>query len=167
MALKAIDVSNLGFNPFERFGSEWALLTAGTVSDCNTMTVSWGMAGPVWGVSGVTVYVRESRYTKEFLDREELFTVTFFGGDKKAAMGLCGKVSGRDCDKISQAGLIPVDVDGAVSFEGATLVLVCRKMFSAPLEAEGFAYDKPLMWYADGDFHTMYVGKIESAYVTE
>lgn len=167
MALKQIDVNELDFNPFEKFTGEWALITAGPADNCNTMTISWGMAGPIWGVPSVTTYVRESRYTKQFIDREELFTLTFFGGEKKDALGICGKMSGRDGNKIEAAGLTPVTIDGTTTFEGATLVLVCRKMFSAPLEVENFAYDKPRAWYADGDIHTMYVGKIEAAYVAE
>ena len=51
-------------------GKEWMLITAGTVSDCNTMTASWGGLGVIWGKPSATVYIRQSRYTKEFVDRK-------------------------------------------------------------------------------------------------
>ena len=66
-----------------------------------------------------TAYIRDSRYTKEFVDREDYFTLAFFGEEHREALNLCGRVSGRDEDKIKEAGLTPYYVDGTVAFEEA------------------------------------------------
>ena len=109
MSFKRIAPEELRVNPFSMIGKEWMLITAGTVSDCNTMTASWGGLGVIWGKPSATVYIRQSRYTKEFVDREERFTISVFDEAYRPALNLCGKVSGRDCDKIKEAGLTPVD----------------------------------------------------------
>ena len=72
----------LDINPFTKIGNEWALLTAGTKAKCNTMTVSWGGMGVIWNKNVVYVFVRDSRYTKEFMDNGEFFSLSFF--DKKS-----------------------------------------------------------------------------------
>ena len=50
---------------FNVFDQKWALLTAGTKDSFNTMTVSWGGLGTLWGKPAASVYVRSSRYTHE------------------------------------------------------------------------------------------------------
>ena len=168
MGYIAIDPKSIELNPYDVVMKEWALLSAGTAESCNTMTIGWGAIGAVWGQAAFTAYVRQSRYTKEFLDANDLFTVSFFGDQKRDALMTCGRKSGRDCDKVAEAGLTTVDLDGTVAFEGARLVLVCRKAFVQDMPAECFkdqaVFDK---WYADGDLHTQYIGFIEAAYVQE
>ena len=95
------------------------LLTAGTKDKFNTMTASWGGAGIFWGKPAVTCYIRPQRYTKEFIDKEELFSVSFLKDGHRDALKLCGSVSGRDHDKIKEAGLTPVFIDGVPAFEEA------------------------------------------------
>ena len=62
---------------FSKFDKQWALLTAGKEDDFNTMTISWGNMGTLWERPVMTVYVRTSRYTHDFMDREDYFTVSF------------------------------------------------------------------------------------------
>lgn len=81
MSFKEIKPEELNFNPFTRIGSDWMLLTAGTKDKFNTMTASWGGAGVFWGKPAVTCYIRPQRYTKEFIDKEELFSVSFLKTD--------------------------------------------------------------------------------------
>ena len=73
MAFREIDIRGLSLNPFTRFGDDWALVTAGDESGLNTMTVSWGQMGTLWGRDVVTVYIRPSRHTKAFVDAAERF----------------------------------------------------------------------------------------------
>lgn len=166
MAFTEIDPKELNEAPFKLFDDEWALLTAGSCDNCNTMTVSWGAAGTLWGGPAVTAYVRQTRYTKEFIDGNDSFTLSFFGDDCKKALALCGKVSGRDCDKIAEAGLTVTDFDGAAGFEEARLVLKCSKKFEQLLAPDGFI-DKDILakQYGDKNYHTMYIGLIEKAYI--
>ena len=77
--MKKIDVKSLQDNVFSLIGDRWMLITAGTAERCNTMTASWGGLGVLWGAPAATIYLRPQRYTKEFVDREEYFTLCFFG----------------------------------------------------------------------------------------
>ena len=159
--LKKIDLKDLKDNVFTRIGDQWMLITAGQGEDCNTMTASWGGLGVIWGQPAATVYIRPQRYTKEFVDREPLYTLCFFPESYKKALGYLGTHSGRDGDKVAEAGLTPVFGDGYTYFAEANLVMVCRKLYRAPVLEEGFL-DKELMneYYPQRDFHDLYVGEI-------
>ena len=45
------------------------LLTTSDAGKVNTMTIGWGTLGIEWGKPIFVAYVRESRYTREFLDK--------------------------------------------------------------------------------------------------
>ena len=165
MALQKVDPRSLAFNPFSKIHEQWALLGAGTMDKFNMMTVSWGGLGVVWFKDVCTVYVRESRYTKEFMDKNEMFTLTFLKAGNEDALKLCGAKSGRDMDKMKDSGLTPIPLEGTVGFEEAELTFVCRKLYYGELSKENFMYEETLQRaYPDGDYHTMYVGEIVAAY---
>ena len=107
MAFIEVAVEELQFNPFTKIGKEWLLITAGDEKKCNTMTASWGGVGVIWNKNVVTTYIRPQRYTKEFVDANETFTIAFFDEAYRKALSLCGTVSGRGRDKIKDAGLTP------------------------------------------------------------
>ena len=88
----------------------------------------------MWGKNVATAYIRPNRYTKEFVDREDYFTLAFFGEEHREALNLCGRVSGRDEDKIKEAGLTPYYVDGTTAVEEADLVFVCRKLYAQDMQ---------------------------------
>ena len=166
--MKEIERSQLPLDPFALIGGDWFLLTAGTEArGYNTMTCSWGHFGPLWANDTAVVYVRPQRYTKEFVDREELYTLSFFDGRKKE-LGYLGSRSGRDEDKVAKVGLTPVFENGYTYFAEAKLVIVCKKLYQAPLKEEYFL-DKETVEknYPDRDFHDLYVGKIEKILVAE
>lgn len=71
MELQKVEVRSLEFNPFVKIQEQWALLGAGTMDSFNMMTVNWGGLGVIWFKDVCTVYVRESRYTKEFMDKSQ------------------------------------------------------------------------------------------------
>ena len=64
-------------NPFVKIGKDWGLVSAGNKENYNTMTVSWGGMGIMWGKKVCFIFVRESRHTKTLLDQGELFSVSF------------------------------------------------------------------------------------------
>lgn len=169
--MKEVDIKELRFNPFNLLGKEWMLLTAGNAQDgCNTMTISWGNMGCLWGNNdpSVIVYVRPSRYTKTFVDREGYFTLCVMDSTFKPQMAYLGSASGRNEDKIAKAGLTKVFADNSVYFAEAKMVLVCKKMYASPLKEEGFVYQETIdESYPERDFHTMYVGKIEKVLVRD
>ncbi len=150
-------------NPFAMIGTQWMLVTAqkpdGSV---NTMTASWGGVGVIWGKNAAYVVIRPQRYTKEFIDSAECFSLTFFPEEYKKALSYLGSVSGRDEDKIAKSGLHVVTGDGAPYFEESRLVLQCRKMYHQDFVKEGFYSEKlPEQFYGVGDYHTLYIVEIE------
>jgi len=168
MAFKSIPYESLSFNPFTKIGKAWALLTAGIEGDYNTMTVSWGAVGYIWGKPSVTVYVRPQRYTKGFVDREDYFTLSFYPADCKPALGYLGQASGRDGDKVGKVGFTPVHTHGTTYFEEAELVFVCRKI-SRTLIGEDSFLDKDVQEknYPAHDFHEMYIAEVVDVLVKE
>ena len=105
--MKEINYKDMKFNPFNLIGGEWMLITAGDENSCNTMTASWGHLGCLWGNNdpSAVVYIRESRYTKEFVDEEPYFSLCVMDKSFKKQMAYLGSTSGRDEDKIAKAGL--------------------------------------------------------------
>ena len=142
MASQEISIDSLEFNPFHKIQKEWMLITAGDEKKSNTMTASWGGLGIMWGKNIATAYIRPQRYTKEFVDANEDFTLSFLPEEYRKALSVCGSVSGRDGDKWSASGLHPYYVDGTTAVEEANLIFVCKKQ------------------YPEKDYHTMYMGEI-------
>ncbi|MGI6080403.1 MAG: flavin reductase family protein [Candidatus Avilachnospira sp.] len=162
MSFREIKPEELNENVFKLIGKDWMLITAGSKDNCNTMTASWGAMGIMWGKPSVTCYIRQSRYTKEFVDREEYFTISVFDEEYRKALNLCGTVSGRDRDKIKEAGLTVCEAGSSVAFEEAKIIIVCKKEYAQFMGPENFtekANDE--RWYEDKDYHTMYIGSIE------
>jgi flavin reductase (DIM6/NTAB) family NADH-FMN oxidoreductase RutF len=148
-------------NPFTKIGKEWALVTAGNKQKCNTMTVSWGGLGVIWGKDVVYIFVRESRYTKEFIDNGEFFSLSFLDKTYKEDLAYCGTKSGRDEDKWEHSNLTPAFRHSIPYPDEANLVILCRKMAAVPMPEETFCDDSiAKTWYKDQDMHTMYVGEI-------
>lgn len=163
--LKEISIDDLSFNPFNKIGKEWFLITSGNISNYNTMTASWGMMGFLWGKPVINCFVRPQRYTFDFIENNDLFTISFFENDKKDALTFCGTKSGRDYDKAKETGLTPLDVDNCVTFSEASLVFVCKKMYTQNFEKNNFLQnDNVEKWYANNDFHKSYIGEIIKIY---
>lgn len=166
--LKRISVDQLKENVFSLIGDEWMLITAGTREMCNTMTASWGGLGVLWGEPAATIYVRPQRYTKQFIDGEEYFTLSFFGADYRKELALCGAKSGREVDKVAECGFtVACGECGAPYFEQARLALVCRKRYAQELNEGALPQDVKEKWYPNRDYHTMYLGQIVEAYIKE
>lgn len=160
-----VDVKKLELNPFAAVGDEWMLITAGTKENCNTMTASWGGLGVLWKKNVATIYVRPQRYTKQFVDGQEYFTLCFFGDKYREELALCGTKSGRDMDKIAACGFTVSEAEcGAPYFEQARLVLVCRKLYQDAIKPECFL-DRSCdeRCYPEHDYHDFYVAEVVEA----
>ncbi|MBR5367970.1 MAG: flavin reductase [Lachnospiraceae bacterium] len=145
---------------FSQFDKKWALLTAGNKDSFNTMTISWGGLGTLWGKPVSTVYVRTSRLTHDFMDREDYYTVSFFPEQYKKQLGVLGSKSGRDMDKMKDSGLTPKFIGNSVTFEEAEITLVCKKLFMQPLEVERIPADIRNALYSKDAPHDMYIGEV-------
>ena len=162
MAFKEIAIEDLQLNPFQKISRQWMLITAGDELESNTMTASWGGLGIMWGKNVATAYIRSQRYTKEFVDNSDMFTLSFLPEEKREALNICGRVSGRDVeDKWAEAGLHPYYVDGTTAVEEAEMVLVCKKLYAQEMYPECFIETEcDTKWYPQADYHTMYIAEI-------
>ena len=155
------------YDVFRMFNERWGLVTAGTPEDFNTMTIGWGSLGTIWGppMKGkaiVTVYLRESRYTTEYMKKNDLFTVSFFPEEFRRDLGYLGSHSGRDGNKVAATRLTPERLGGSVGFKQAELTFVCKKL-SAMLITD-IPDDVRASIYADGDLHYAFIGEIISVW---
>lgn len=162
--MKKINIKELSENPVKLFDSDWSLITSGDEGAYNTMTASWGGMGELWNKDVCFIFIRPQRYTYEFIERNDLFTVSFYDKKYKKALGYCGKMSGRDVDKAKETGLTPMFVDGTTTFSQARLTLVCRKTAFQDIDPKGFLDKSIDENYSMKDYHRMYVGEIIACY---
>lgn len=171
--MKEISPAELQVNPWELIAKKWMLITAGTMETrFNTMTASWGELGSLWGHGGglpvATIFVRPQRYTKKFIDENEYFSLSFYPEEDRKALGYLGSHSGKDEDKVAAVGFKPEGDERAVWFQDAELVLICRKLYQAPLLEKCFLDENIIKeCYPDKDFHEMYIGEIEKILVRD
>lgn len=158
MTFQEINIRELP-SPVKLISDDWTLVTAGQEGNYNTMTASWGTLGKLWQKDVAIVFVRPQRHTFGFMESNDYYTLSFFGGAFKKELAICGSKSGRDIDKAKETGLTPV-FDGEVTyFEQAERVLVCRKMAFQDLNPNGFL-DPAIFDLYEGDYHRMYVGEV-------
>jgi flavin reductase (DIM6/NTAB) family NADH-FMN oxidoreductase RutF len=160
-----IKPEDINENPFTLIDNDWFLLSAGSPGSFNTMTASWGGVGILWNKPVVFCFVRPQRYTYKFMESNELFTMSFFDESHRNALNLCGKVSGRDTDKMKATGLVPIPSPGnSIFYEQAKLMLECRKLYFSDINPENFLVEKINSNYPKRDYHRMYIGEIISCY---
>lgn len=151
---------------FKTVGEQWMLIAA--CDKCregiqyNAMTASWGGMGVMWNKNVFWCFIRPQRYTKEFVDNSDKITLSFFDSKYKDALVLCGRKSGRECNKIAEAGLTVELQNDEVFFKEAEYTVVGRKLYVDTIKKDGFI-DKTIVdkCYPDEDFHFVYVCEIE------
>ena len=145
----------------------------------NSMVIGWGTWGVEWGRPIFAIYIREGRFTREQLDRNPEFTVNIpLGEAHPDILKICGWQSGRNIDKVKEAGLNLVQ-DDDFSVPGVKefpLTLECRVVFRQKQEIalidEKFhgAYPQDVPGtnpMANRDAHIAYYGEIVGAYIAE
>ena len=155
-----IKPNNFDESPFRLIGRDWTLITAGNMDSYNTMTASWGGMGILWNKPAVTIYVRHSRYTYDFIEKNDLFTLSFYSDEYRKALNFCGSKSGRDYDKAKETGLTPMELDGGIAFEEARLVFLCRKMYFQDMDTANFLDKDAAKFYPEPDYHRIYTGEV-------
>jgi flavin reductase (DIM6/NTAB) family NADH-FMN oxidoreductase RutF len=166
MNFENIKPTELTENFFSLIKNDWMLVTAGNSDSYNTMTASWGGVGIMWNKPVAYVVIRPQRYTREFVDKSETLSLSFFDPKYHSALEFCGKYSGRDTDKAAATGLTPIALpSGTVAFEQARIVLECRKLYSEQLKKEAFIDQSLLSNYPNDDFHILYISEIVNVFV--
>lgn len=155
-----MNIEDYNVNVFKKFDKEWALVTAGDINNFNTMTISWGSLGTLWNKPVVTIYIRESRYTHEFLDKNNYFTVSFYSDEYKKDLVILGSKSGRDTDKIKLTNLTPKNLNNTITFNEASTTIVCKKLYVSNMDASAIPNDIKDNLYKDNDTHTMFIGEV-------
>ena len=145
---------------FDIFNKEWAIVCAGEQEHYNAMTISWGGMGTLWSRPVATVYVKPCRYTHEFMENNDYFTVSFFPEKYREDLGILGSRSGRDGDKVALTSLTPKAGEQWVSFEEAEHVLVCRKIYRQDLDLSVIPDWAVKAHYRTEAPHTMYIGEV-------
>lgn len=157
---RTINPESIQDNVFKLIGKDWMLVTAGTVNSFNTMTASWGGMGVLWDKKVCIAFIRPTRYTFEFLEKSEVYTLSFLEEQFRDILTYCGTKSGRDVNKVSETSLTPVFSKDAVFFAEARLVVECRKIYFQDL-APGNFLDKTIDdYYPKKDYHRIYIGEI-------
>ena len=166
MSREAIPLTQLIVPAFGAWEPGWLLLTAGEnrTGGYNSMTVSWGALGVIWHRPMAMVVVRPHRYTYEFIERCDTFSLCAFDDSYRPALELLGTLSGRDSNKMTDCGLTPLALTriSCPGFDEAKLILECRKMYFGDLDPKHFLADFIAEHYK-GDYHRMYFGEVVAA----
>jgi flavin reductase (DIM6/NTAB) family NADH-FMN oxidoreductase RutF len=167
MNRRPIPIERLLVKPVYLWGTRHLVLTAGDFASrsFNAMTIGWGSLGVMWSRPFVQVVVRPVRYTYEFMERYETFTVCAFPLKHAQAIDLLGTRSGREGDKIAASGLHPMASMkvAAPCYAEAELVLECRKIYWDDIQRSHFLDAGIEEKYPRKDYHRIYYGEIIAA----
>lgn len=160
MKFKNVSINDLEINPFKKISQDWMLLTVGNNESFNTMTVSWGTFGRLWNKNVSFIFVRPQRYTFEFLQKYDYYSLAFLDDNYREALNICGKYSGRIFDKVKNAGLIPIFSENAPYFEQSKLIFICKKLYADYFNPNLFADLVIESNYPNKDYHKIFIGEV-------
>lgn len=158
---KEIKPHQFSMNPFKLLSRDWMLITAGNREKVNAMTASWGGFGEMWGKHVAFIVVRPQRYTKEFLDKENTFSLSFFDDKYKDTLSYLGTVSGRAEDKIKKAEM-NINYSSDIPFiEESKVTFFCKTLYKEVVKPDSFIVDGITdSWYPNEDYHYLYIAEI-------
>lgn len=166
MNFEKIETVSTPLMPFREIGENWGILSAGTEESFNSMTVSWGAAGVLWGKNVVFVFVRPQRYTYEFTEANDRFSLSLMPEGYHRKMAVFGSKSGRNTDKYAVSGLTPSFYDSVPFTNEAQKVFICRKIAFTDITPDWFTETGiDTDNYPSKDYHRMYIGEIEAVLV--
>lgn len=163
----ALDFSQNLDSCIEYLHKNGAFLTATDKSKINAMTIGWGNVGFEWGRPIFTVLVKKTRYTHELIEKAGEFTVSIpLNHNLDYALKLCGTKSGRDMDKIKEAGLClrkGLSIATPV-IDNCNLFYECKIVYKQDVNPDFLSEDIIKNCYKDNNFHTFYYGEIMNCY---
>ena len=153
------------------------LVTAKVDGKVNPITIGWATIGVQWGKPIFQAYIRESRYTKNMLDKAMNFTVNIplEKSDRvKEILTFCGTKSGRDFDKVKELNLslVPSDKVDAPAISELPMTIECNIIYKERQNYREMPQDVLQRFYPNAaqnpdDVHTVYYGEIISSYILE
>jgi flavin reductase (DIM6/NTAB) family NADH-FMN oxidoreductase RutF len=158
---KRLSPEELNESAFRLIGKDWMLVAAGDSEHYNMMTASWGGFGILWNKPVVTVFIRPHRYTYEFVEKNDYFSISFFTESFRKTLNLLGSQSGRDINKMAIEGLNAVFTENnTVYFDQAKLVLECKKLYMDDIKPGNFLDKGIVDLYPKKDYHRLYIGEV-------
>ena len=164
--MREVAATEFSANAVNLWMNQWLLLTAGTMEDCNMMTVAWGSIGCMWARPFAQIVVRPQRHTRKYLEQSDSFTLCAFPEKYRQDLQTLGTLSGRKERKLAKTGLTLKASRrvAAPAYNEASLILECRKIYCQDMDPRGFI-DKTIQDnYAANDYHRIYFGEILSAF---
>ena len=158
--MKKLDIKEFKSKPFTLYDEDWALVTAGTLDNHNSMTISWGGMGTLWSKDVVTVYIKPRRYTHEFMENNDFFVVSFFKEEYREALNKMGSLSGKNTNKDLEAKLTPVEYKGTTIYKEASVIFICKKIYHQDLDVNNMPKEPINTYYKVEKPHTMYIGEV-------
>ena len=161
-----IDIYDKPLKIFNMIDKDWMLVTAGDINNHNTMTASWGGFGILWHNPVATIYIRPQRYTRQFLDSNKYFTLSFYNKKYKDILQFCGTVSGRNVNKDEKTKLTPQIFGNGIAYKESCFVVVCEKQYRGLMDSSFILKQQILdSFYKENDFPYIYIGKIIETYI--
>jgi flavin reductase (DIM6/NTAB) family NADH-FMN oxidoreductase RutF len=136
------------------------LIAAGTPLKYNMMTASWGGLGILWNKPVAYIFIRPTRYTYEFLNQTNVFSINIFSETYRDVLKICGAKSGRNFDKMTESKLTPMEKHNTIFFAESRLVLLCKKIYFQDLDPANFLDPEIGKNYSANDYHRMFIGEI-------
>jgi flavin reductase (DIM6/NTAB) family NADH-FMN oxidoreductase RutF len=165
---KKISSYQISENAIDLIGKQWMLITAGKKDSFNTMTAAWGGFGFLWNMPVTYIFIRPQRYTFEFVEKFNDYTLCFFDRKFKSILSYCGVNSGRDVNKVKETGLLINETEaGNIFFEQAKLVIECSKLYQDDIKPENFLNSLINRNYPNKDYHRMYIGKVINCWIKD
>lgn len=158
--MREININEFNYNAFTKFGKEWALVVTKDEKEDNAMTIAWGQLGILWSRPTVSVYIRNTRYSKHMMDNSDTFSVCFFSSQYKNELTLCGTKSRNEIDKINECNFTRVYSDNTLYLKEANIVFILKKIYQVDLPINEDASLTIKKHYQKNEYHTQYIGEI-------
>ena len=147
-------------DPFSKFNKDWALVTGGNHESFNSMTISWGSLGTLYGKDVITIYVRPDRYTHRFLEREDYFTVSFYDERYRKELAMFGTLSGQDVDKVEKSGFTPLFLENGITYKEAKETFVLKKIYMDQFDIAKMDQKTASCYKEDMPYHYIIIGEV-------
>lgn len=149
--------------------SRGAFLTGGNSYKSNTMSISWANMGYMWWKKMIVIAISDIRYTKEFIDENNCFTLSVpYNNSMDKELDFCGHNSGRDIDKNKESGikLIPGKSIDTPVVDGCNMYYECKVILNQSMDMSKIDIDLEVAEDNEKEL-TVYFGEIINQYYVE
>jgi len=162
--------TDISENVFKLFGQDYAVVTAGSESYFNSMTIAYGGLGIHLGLPATWCFLRANRYTLEFIRGDQVYTMCWFDDKYNEAVLYYGRMSGRDSEKMANNPLTyVVTPNGNIAYKEAKLIIECKLMEITTVSIDDFYSEQGKEFIEEGfkdanDYHKIVFGEITNVW---